>query len=128
MREISVTLGEGRHAFEPGEVIEGTASWRLDAPPERIEVRLFYFTRGKGTRDVEVVKVVSFPSGAASGDQRFSFVAPEQPHSFSGRLITLVWAIELVVEPGALAERVELVIAPDAREIELHTEALQPVQ
>jgi hypothetical protein len=120
MSLITVTVAEGRRAFAPEETIEGTASWRLDAPPRTAEVRLFYFTRGKGTRDVGVVSTVNFQEPAAGADTRFSFVAPREPHSFSGRLISLVWAVELVIEPGDLADRVELVIAPDGREIELY--------
>jgi hypothetical protein len=117
---LCLAVAERRRAFAPGEVIEGTASWRLDTPPQRAEVRLFWYTSGKGTRDVGVAQTVAFAAPAAADDQRFKVMAPHGPPSFSGRLVTLQWALELVVEPGELAERVELVIAPEGREIHLH--------
>lgn len=120
MSTLGLALAGRRGALAPGERIEGTASWRLEAAPQRVEVRLFWFTRGKGTQDVGVVGTVGFESPSAGDEGHFSFVAPQEPHSFSGRLVTLVWALELVVEPGGLAERVELVIAPGGREILLH--------
>ncbi len=119
MSLITVTVAEGRRAFVPGETIQGTASWRLDARPDAAEVRLFYFTRGKGNEDVEVVSTVRYEAPEVAADERFAFQAPPAPHSFSGRLITLVWAVELVIEPEELADRVELVIAPEGREISI---------
>jgi hypothetical protein len=48
----------------------------------------------------------------------FSFRAPVFPSSFSGKLISLIWALELVLDPGG-AEAIELVIAPDGKELRL---------
>jgi hypothetical protein len=65
-----------------------------------IEVRLFWYTQGKGTRDVEVVDSLRVDNPEPSGHTRFSFQLPAGPYSFSGRLITLDWAIEAVALPG----------------------------
>ena len=124
---LGLTVGGQRRVFSPGEAIEGVASWRLDAPPQSVEVRLFWYTKGKGTRDVGVVQLVSVATPGAAGEERFEIFAPQGPPSFSGRLVSLQWALELVVEPGSLAERVELVIAPEGREIVLHPEGASPV-
>ena len=124
MSDVSLTVAEDRRGFAPLEVIRGTASWCLEAAPDSAEVRLFYFTRGKGSRDVRVVSTASLANPLARDDRSFTFLAPEQPHSFSGRLITLVWALELVVEPGPRSCRVELVVAPAAREIRLFGEGV----
>jgi hypothetical protein len=120
MSSLGLTVAGSQRVFAPGEVIEGVVSWRLDALPKSIEVRLFWYTKGKGTRDVGIAQLVSFQTSGPLGEEPFRVVAPQGPPSFSGRLISLQWALELVVEPGSLAERVELVIAPDGREIMLH--------
>ena len=41
------------------------------------------------------------------------------PWSFVGELITLVWAIEAVVEPGDHAARIEIAVSPTGRPIRL---------
>ena len=52
MNELKVILRDGRRNFRGGETVEGVAGWRLEKPPKSVELRLFWFTRGKGTEDV----------------------------------------------------------------------------
>jgi hypothetical protein len=47
----------------------------------------------------------------------FSLQLPEGPYSFSGKLISLAWALELVAEPGSRASRIEITVSPTRREI-----------
>lgn len=47
---------------------------------------------------------------------------PREPYSFSGTLISLVWAIELIIEPGAHVERREFVLSATGREVVLGRE------
>jgi hypothetical protein len=103
-------------ARRPGEVIELSAEWSLDTPPQTLEARLFWFTRGKGTQDVSVVETQPVASLEASGKRRIKFKLPEAPYSFSGRLISLVWAVELVADDGA-SVRWEFTLSPDGKEI-----------
>ena len=91
---IEIHLDGKRGAFAPGESVSGTVSWQLDAPADSVEVRLFWYTRGKGTTDVQVVKSQHFDVTGASGKRPFKFVLPPEPYSFSGRLISLIWALE----------------------------------
>jgi hypothetical protein len=128
MNTLGLTVAGTRRAYAPGEVIEGVASWRLDAPPASVELRLFWYTKGKGTRDVGIAQLVSFQTSGPVGEEPFRVVAPQGPPSFSGRLISLQWALELVIEPGSLAERVELTIAPEGLEIVLHPQEPSPAQ
>jgi hypothetical protein len=44
---------------------------------------------------------------------------PETPYSFSGRLISLLWALELVAPPSKTVGRQELVVAPGGQEVRL---------
>ena len=119
MDVIEISTDEGAVAYQPGETVSGTVSWQLDEPADSVEVRLFWYTRGKGTQDVQVVKAQHFPSAGRSGRRNFTFVLPEEPYSFSGKLISLIWALEAVVQPGDRSQRLELVVAPQRREVVL---------
>ena len=44
-------------SLKPGEVLKGRVGWQSDTPITSAELRLFYYTKGKGTRDVDVVVV-----------------------------------------------------------------------
>ena len=116
---LRVILEGSGTAFRPGEEVRGRAEWSLDAPPAEVAVRLCWFTRGKGTEDHEVVAQEDFDNPVQRGQHEFHFRAPDQPYSFSGQLISLIWAVELVIEPDGQCERVELTIGPDGVEIEL---------
>lgn len=121
--ELKILLRDERRNFRPGETVEGVAGWRLDQAPQSIELRLFWFTRGKGTEDVGVVNRLCFDAPQREEGRRFSFALPAEPYSFSGQLISLIWALELVAEPGERSTRVELVLSPTGREILLKQHA-----
>lgn len=114
-----IALAEHRTAFRPGDEIAGTARWQSAEPPKHVEISLCWSTRGKGTQDTGATATVVVENPTAHGEHAFRFTAPAEPHSFSGKLISLLWSVELLVEPGGEPERVEIVIAPGAREIEL---------
>ncbi|MCX8038728.1 MAG: hypothetical protein N3D11_17075 [Candidatus Sumerlaeia bacterium] len=126
MSVLQITLHDNRTEFLPGETVEGRVSWQLAQPAKSVEVRLFWFTRGKGTTDVEVAATARFDRPAPSDQQPFRFTLPKAPYSFSGKLISLVWAIELVVEPSGETERVEIVLSPTGREILLYPDLASP--
>ena len=119
MSELSIELAEGRTNYRPGETLAGVASWRLDEPVDELEVRLLWFTRGKGTQDVSVIDHREFRSPGLSGHREFTFNLPDEPYSFSGRLISLIWALELVTPRGKESTRVEFVLSPYDSEIVL---------
>jgi hypothetical protein len=117
---IDIRIDGGRSAFHPGEVLAGETAWLLDRHPESVELRLFWFTRGRGTEDVEVVQRLAFANPAQEDRRSFQLRLPESPYSFSGRLISLTWAIEVVASPGRRTGRAELVLSPSLSEIVLH--------
>lgn len=123
MSELRILVRDERRSFRPGETLEGVAGWRLDQEPKSVELRLFWFTRGKGTEDVGVVNQLNFPEPQLEEGRKFSFTLPAEPFSFSGQLISLIWALELVVEPGELSTRVEIIVSPTSQEILLHRHA-----
>ena len=119
MNELKIELRTARTNFAPGEELAGTASWILDQTPRAMELRLFWFTKGEGNEDVGVVETVRFDHPAAQESRPFRLQLPELPYSFSGKLITLAWALELVAEPSQMVTRVEIVVAPDGRVVQL---------
>ena len=116
---FSISVADGRTAFEPGEEIEVSAEWLFNEQIETIELRLVWYTRGKGDTDISVVQRVplKFPSPAET--RSVSLTLPMAPYSFSGKLISLCWSIELVADDGEASERLDITIAPGAREVML---------
>lgn len=105
-----------RPTYQPGELIKGSVTWTSPEPPRKAELRLFWHTQGKGDRDADTVEAVVFELPQPSDAREFRFQAPAFPPSFSGKLISLSWGLELVLEPGGTAAT-ELVIAPGGHEL-----------
>lgn len=118
MSWLSIGLREGE-AIQPGGRVRGTAAWMLDSPPRSVTLHLLWHTEGKGTLDVEVVATREL-GDAGEGSADFDLLVPVGPWSFSGRLVSLLWQLELVAEPDLGVERVTLVVAPGGREVRLH--------
>ena len=111
MGELRVEFEDGKTVYRPGESIRGTVRWRLDeasvslpeSVPESMEVRLFWYTMGKGDTDVGIADSTTIDAPGSEGSRSFDFTAPQAPLSFSGHLISLVWAVELVALPHRAA-------------------------
>jgi hypothetical protein len=116
---LTLEITDGRTWFKPGEFIEGRASWYLDKEADAIEIRLFWYTSGKGTRDVGIETTLEVERPEKSGYRDFSFTVPEGPYSFSGKLITLQWSIEVVVPSTDETERVDFTVGPRPVEVVL---------
>jgi hypothetical protein len=114
---VAIRTTDGRAAFSPGEPIAGIVTWSLPAIPKRVELRLFWFTRGKGTEDAQIVEQVAIDNPPIQGQHPFMFRAPNGPYSFSGKLISLIWGLEVLAEPKDRSDRIEIVCAPGGREI-----------
>jgi hypothetical protein len=121
MNNLQIELDQDRVAFEPGEELRGSVCWKSSQPLRSVELRLFWFTRGKGTEDAGVVETVHFDQPSAEETCPFHFQLPEGPYSFSGKLISLVWALELIAQPSGEPLRVEFVMAPGTREVRLES-------
>ncbi len=116
MSELILHLDGDRSAFRPGEVVSGTLRWRLSDTSETLTVRLLWFTQGKGTVDVGVVDEHPVSAPGPSGEEPFRFRLPAGPYSFSGRLISLLWAVEAAASPDTVA-RVNLIVSPTLVEV-----------
>ena len=117
MHKLSIELNDGKGAFAPGERLEGRIEWSGDADPKALELSLLWYTSGKGTRDAGVVHSKRIDHPGSSGSDSFSFTLPSGPYSFSGKLISLIWALELTCTPGNETVREEIVVSPTDHEI-----------
>jgi hypothetical protein len=117
MPELQLQLTDHRIVFSPGETLTGTASWRLDAPPQKVQLCLAWSTRGKGTTDGEIVRTIPFTSPQVGDTRSFTLTLPLEPYTFSGTLISLLWTLELGIDPGDLCESLEITIAPGGKEV-----------
>jgi hypothetical protein len=117
MRKLNIHLENDRKAFEPGETIRVMLEWSLPEEPKKLELRVVWSTVGKGTADVGVEHTTVIDSPRQEDSREMELTLPMAPYSFSGTLISLVWALELVVLPSLESRRVEITIAPEASEI-----------
>lgn len=121
MSELRIDLHDDVAAFEPGEELSGSASWQLEKPARNIELRLFWFTQGRGTEDAGVTETIRFEQPLNAETRSFRIRLPDAPYSLKGRLISLVWALELILEPSGEVCRREVIIAPGGQEVQLGT-------
>ena len=119
MSALRIDISGGLRGYKPGETISGRVTWQVDEAPQSAELRLFWYTSGKGTQDVENVDSAVFQTPQMNDDRNFSLTLPRQPYSFSGKLISLVWALELIVEPGSNVQRQEFVMSASGAEVVL---------
>lgn len=98
--------------YAPGERLEGRIATEAG---RRLRVRLLWYTEGKGSRDVHTVAARELDAGA----EHFSFDLPESPYSFSGTLISLVWAVEVEDVERGDAVRQTFVMSADREEVRL---------
>lgn len=106
-----------RAQYRPGDTVRGTFRWRQPNPYEALELKLRWFTSGKGARDSGVVRSIRFVKPGCTGERSFHMPLPVEAYSFSGQLISLTWALELT--QGGSRRQVEITISPSGREIYL---------
>lgn len=117
---IELKLEKSTPQYDIDEPISGAVTWHeLTERCDLIELRLLWYTIGKGDRDLEVVARIAVMKPGTSGTQRFSFDPPGGPYSFSGSLISLVWAIEAVTVPLSDSQIAEFTLAPGGNEVRI---------
>ncbi|OHB63015.1 MAG: hypothetical protein A2Y77_10720 [Planctomycetes bacterium RBG_13_62_9] len=119
MAKLGIELNGNKTVFAPGEPVEGRIEWHLDANPTALELSLLWYTSGKGTRDVGLCGTHRVEHPGSFGSDNFRFTLPPGPYSFSGRLISLIWTLELTSTPGDETVRQEIVLSPTGKEITL---------
>jgi hypothetical protein len=108
------TIRLAARSFEPYGTVTGAVHWSLEKPPEALELRLFWFTRGRGTEEAQAISTLDLDS-SVNGERPFSFVLPGSPWSIDGRLVSIVWGIELVEKKQGSLALEEFVMGPDGK-------------
>lgn len=108
--------------------MRGTVQWSGPQQPESARLQLFYFTEGQGTRDVVVEARQAFTAPLAHDNREFEFQLPPTPWSFSGKLVSVHWAIELILNrpPRDDLARLELIVSPTHEVIDLYDHSDAP--
>lgn len=117
MNEINVSFPYESTGFDPGAEITFNVDWQFEESVDRIEVRLVWSTSGKGDTDLKVVKVIHVDTPANRDSQMFTLTLPWGPYSFSGKLISLTWGLEVIAFPVEESVRKEFTLAPQGREV-----------
>jgi hypothetical protein len=117
MSILEIQIEENKENFRPGEEIRGNVLWSFGNAPVPLDLSLFWRTEGRGTQDVGIVETISVETQGASGQKDFKFTAPAGPYSFSGKLISIIWAMELATTKGSDSLRKEITISPAGQKI-----------
>lgn len=106
--------------FAPNSKVKGTILWQVSDKNKTLDLRLFWFTEGRGTQDVGIADELAINTlGNTQGEQEFTLQLPEAPVSFLGSLICLQWALEAEAIEDHDSERVEITVSLTDSEIEL---------
>ncbi len=122
MSQLDITLRQDKTDYAPHERVEGALRWSLESSAHRIEVSLLWYTSGRGKRNVGVIDTLKIDHPSAVGSRDFAFTLPEGPYSFTGKLITMTWALEATSLPGKQTVRQEIIVSPTRRRIVLNRE------
>ena len=109
---LILEVNDANTGFAPGDTVSGRAGWAGQDAPNDASLRLFWYTSGKGTRDVGIAAEQPLHGVGNSHEEPFSFQLPGTPYSCSGTLLSVQWAVEVVARHGRDAARVELVLSP----------------
>jgi len=119
MVELRIELENGRTWIRPGGEVSGRVRWSGGGSPGQIEVRLLWYTDGRGTRDVGVVERQVFETPVPAGELSFRLPVPGGPYSFQGRLVTLRWVVEAQDASGDSVAQEPIVVSPTPVPVDL---------
>ena len=115
MDSLKIEIKAEQTFFKPGQIISGNVQWCCSEVPYKASIQLLWYTEGKGDEDIGLAEEMRLENLQASDSRWFEFQAPIGPYSFSGKLISLTWALEL--QAGKECVRKEIVISPTGNEI-----------
>ena len=127
MTELRIELAGDRVAFNPGEELAGSVNWSGEQGPRSLELRLFWFTRGKGIEDVGLIENLHFEQPLAQETRSFRLKLPQAPYSCLGTLVSVIWALELIAYPSKAVTRQEIMVGPGRKAVQLGTVATERV-
>ncbi len=103
--EIALKAGQdGYQEFRPGDVLQGNLTVYPDSDVncKHLYLRLLWHTAGRGTQFLEKVEEMDLYQGTLSGGMPrsfdFEFILPDQPWSFEGHYVSVVWKVQAQVD------------------------------
>lgn len=113
MNTMQLSLVNKPACYRPGDVVQCEVDWQLDQSPRLIELRLLWYTRGKGSADMQVVAADQCPNLQVSGRWQIGIRIPDDAVcSYTGQLMSINWAVEVVAEKKLAFARQEIDISP----------------
>ena len=67
-----------------------------------------------------MIDTAKFDNPGSLGQRDFTFVLPPAPFSFSGKLISIIWAIEATAYPSEQTAIQEITVSPTGKELILN--------
>ena len=124
--QLSIINGEdvgGVRRFNPGDLVQGSVQVIPDSDIqcEHIYVRARWYTQGRGDEDEGIGAEQDVYQGelreGVPSYYRFHLKLPQEPWSFAGRYVNILWEIEITIDiPWARDPKTsELIIMADSR-------------
>lgn len=124
--DIKITFSNGIREngnlrFHPGETMQGyvTIIPHKDITCQHVYLRLLWHTKGLGDRFMRKIAEDDIFQGTLQKDtplrHEFTFTLPKEPWSYTGKLLSIVWGVEVQVDvPRArdLEEKTTFVLHP----------------
>ena len=120
MNKIQISFVSGNNNFLPREEIQLLIAWELpELKEDKMEVQLFWYTNGCGIEDLEIIETKNIKITSVIGQKEILFNAPPYPYSFSGKHVSLIWAIEAVYDKAKISSMANFDITPFRKKIVL---------
>lgn len=96
----------------PGEVLRGSVRWTALEPPRLLVAQLVWRTEGKGDQDTAVAARQEWPAPGPAGTEEFALTVPPGPLSYHGKLISVLWVLEVATERPDSLHQTEITVSP----------------
>lgn len=112
---VEIELDHFNH--QPFQALSGRVKITGPIAAKSIQLRVFWFTQGRGDEEAEVVHRMTIdPHELVTA---FNWKLPAAPYSFAGQLITMAWAVEVVDNKENSLDLVPFLLSPSGEEIQL---------
>lgn len=101
-----------RASFQPGERISVGVGWDTQEPLTLLHLETVWKTSGKGTEDVGVVSRLVIDDPQPAERRVVQIRLPQEPWSYSGRLLSIQWFLQLTAFPSESCRLMPIVISP----------------
>ena len=118
--DMTIDLHINKEHYLPNETLRGSITYKNVNREEKLILILYWYTTGMSELDTHKHLTLDFSPPSESGQQEFFIQLPNHPYSFSGKLITLTWALKLSRINSEMAIIKKIFISPiNGKEIQL---------